>query len=219
MDDNSINNLREALKFSPDNIPLKQHLAEMLLKANRLEEAEIEYSELLRLSPDNRSKVGLAKTFFGKGEYSKCNVILEELIENGLRDFDVLILHTRALLKEKSISKAIDVYKKALQLNPVFQDEELDRELRLPRSVSTDDDDEDDIEKEINRHFVQRPTINFEDVGGMNSVKKEIELKIIKPLCILNYIKHMERKPEEGFYCMVLRAVVKHLLHVQQQDR
>ena len=59
MDLHSIDILKEALKFSPDNIPLKQHLAEILLKANRLEEAEAEFSELLSLSPDNKSKLGL----------------------------------------------------------------------------------------------------------------------------------------------------------------
>jgi SpoVK/Ycf46/Vps4 family AAA+-type ATPase len=177
MDDNSINSLREALRFSPNNIPLKHHLAETLLKANRLDEAEIEYAELIKISPDKKSKIGLAKTFFLKGEYSTCNVILEEVIENGLQDFDVLILYTRALLKERSVSKAIEIYKKALVANPTFQDEELDRELRVSNSVENSLSEE-----EIDSHFIQKPAINFDDVGGMSSVKKEIELKIIKPL-------------------------------------
>lgn len=176
MDDNAINNLREALKFSPDNIPLKLHLADMLLKANRLDEAVIEFSELLKLSSDMRAKTGLAKTFFLQGEYAKCNVILEDLISSGTQDFDVLILHARALLRENSVSSAINVYKKALQLNPSFQDEELDKELRMPSSVENDSDEEQ------NSYFIQKPAINFSDVGGMTNVKKEIELKIIKPL-------------------------------------
>ncbi|MBC8173403.1 MAG: tetratricopeptide repeat protein, partial [Chitinophagales bacterium] len=177
MDDNSINNLKEALKLSPDNIPLKQHLAEILLKANRLEEARIEYSELLKLSPDTKSKIGLAKTFYMKGEYSRCNVILEELIDTGPQDFDTLILHTRALLKEKSISAAVEIYKKALLIDPSYQDKELDRELRLSDTIENSTSDE-----EIDSHFIQKPSTNFSDVGGMMHVKKEIELKIIKPL-------------------------------------
>jgi SpoVK/Ycf46/Vps4 family AAA+-type ATPase len=177
MDDNSINNLREALKFSPDNIPLRLHLAEMLLKANRLDEAEAEYSELLKLSPDTKSKLGLAKTFFQKGEYSKCNVILEDAIENDAQDFDTLILYARALLREKAISNAIGIYKKALSIHPSFQDEELDRELRQTSSVNEDLDDDD-----YDPRFIEKPSINFNDVGGMQQIKKEIELKIIKPL-------------------------------------
>lgn len=34
----------------------------------------------------------------------------------------------------------------------------------------------------IDNRFLQKPTVNFGDVGGMETVKKEIELKIIKPL-------------------------------------
>lgn len=179
MDDSSINNLKEALRFSPDNIPLKHHLAEMLLKANRLDEAETEYSELAKLSDDNKSKMGLATIFFKKGEYSKCNVILEEVVANGLPDFDMLVLHAKSLLRERSVSSAIDVYQRALKLNPTYQDEELDKELRLPSISNAQNVEEDNQAGNI---FIQKPSVNFNDVGGMENVKKEIELKIIKPL-------------------------------------
>lgn len=193
MDDQSINNLREALRFSPDNIPLKQHLAEVLLKANRLEEAEIEFSELLKLSKDSRFKFGLAKTFFCKGEYSKCNVVLEDMIQNGNGDFEVLILHSRTLLREKSIANAIEVYKKALLLNPTFKDEELDRDLRLSNATELPATDGD-----CNNYFVQKPAVNFSDVGGMADVKKEIELKIIKPLLYPELYKAYGKKTGGG---------------------
>lgn len=193
MDDNTIKNLREALQFSPKNIPLKQHFAEILLNSNRLAEAQVEYEELLRLSPDAKSKTGLAKVFFLKGEFSKCNVILEELIDNGLEDFDMLILHTRSLLGEKSIAHAILVYKKALMINPAFQDEQLDRELRVSGTR-----EEVFTEAEFDSPFIQKPSINFSDVGGMNNVKKEIELKIIKPLLHPDIYKAYGKKTGGG---------------------
>jgi SpoVK/Ycf46/Vps4 family AAA+-type ATPase len=177
MDDNAIRNLREALKFSPNNIPLKLHLAEVLLQANKLDEAESEFSQLVKLSPDTRSKTGLAKTFYRKGEYAKCNVVLEDLISNGVDDFDVLILNARALLKENSLPGALEIYKRALSVNPEFQDDELDKALRIAATpINTVDEEIDD------NYFLQKPEINFNDVGGMENVKKEIELKIIKPL-------------------------------------
>jgi SpoVK/Ycf46/Vps4 family AAA+-type ATPase len=177
MDDNAIRNLREALKFSPNNIPLKLHLAEVLLQANQLDEAESEFSQLVKLSPDIRSKIGLAKTFYRKGEYAKCNVILEDLISNGVEDFDVLILNARALLKENSLPGALEIYKRALSINPAFQDDELDKALRnVAMPINTAEEEIDD------NYFIQKPEINFNDVGGMENVKKEIELKIIKPL-------------------------------------
>jgi transitional endoplasmic reticulum ATPase len=44
MNDNTIDSLREALKHSPDNTPLRQLLADTLLTLNRLDEAETEFS-------------------------------------------------------------------------------------------------------------------------------------------------------------------------------
>jgi transitional endoplasmic reticulum ATPase len=177
MDNNAIDSLREALKLSPDNVPLKLHLAETLLNAARLDEAEKEFTELLGLSAEKKIKLGLAKTFFAKGSYSKCNVILESILEEDIADFNVYILYAKALLKEHSVPKAVEMYKKALRINPVFQDEELDKELRVANTSK-----QAFSEEELSDHFIQKPNINFNDVGGMQQVKKEIELKIIKPL-------------------------------------
>src|SRR5262245_52832999 len=45
--------LREALRLSPDNIPLRQHLAESLLGSGQPEQAEAEFKAALALAPDN----------------------------------------------------------------------------------------------------------------------------------------------------------------------
>lgn len=177
MDENTINSLREALKFSPDNIPLRHHLAEILVQANRLPEAEVEYLELMKLASDDKTKTGLANVYFKQEAYSKCNVILEAVIEGGNPSFDTLILYSRALLKEKSIGAAITAYQKALKINPNFKDEELDKELRQTTFIGEDFELD-----ELDQQFIQKPNINFSDVGGMEQVKHEIDLKIIKPL-------------------------------------
>jgi transitional endoplasmic reticulum ATPase len=178
MNDDAIDNLKEALKFSPDNIPLRQLLAETFVNLNRLDEAEAEFSILLKYSKDSKIKVGLANVFYKKGNYSACNVILEELIESGLHDIAVYTLYAKGLLRENAISKAIESYQKALSINPSFYDEELDAHLRV-RGFSEENDDE---SEEVDSRFLQKPDVNFSDVGGMENVKKEIELKIIKPL-------------------------------------
>lgn len=177
MDDNTINSLKEALKFSPGNIPLKKHLADTLLNASRLDEAEKEYKELLAVSDTPDIKISLSRVFYLKGEYSRCNVILEALLHAGYSGFEALILHAKALLKEHSIGKASEVYQKALSLNPGFRDEELDKELRLG-SIIAEEQEMDDSDLP----FIQKADISFEDVGGMAHIKKEIELKIIRPL-------------------------------------
>ena len=177
MNGNTIDSLREALKHSPDNIPLRFLLADNLLTSNRLEEAEAEYSTLLETSNDNKAKVGLATVFFKKGSYSTCNVILEEVIDNGTNEISVFTLYAKGLLKENSISKAIEAYKKALAIDSDYFDEELDSQLRQRGSNEIQE-----TEEELDNRFLQKPNVSFDDVGGMESVKKEIDLKIIKPL-------------------------------------
>lgn len=177
MNDSTIDSLREALKHSPDNTPLRLVLADNLLILNRLDEAEGEYSTVLTIANDIKAKVGLAKVFFRKGSYSACNVILEEVIEAGTSDINVFTLYAKGLLKENSTSKAIEAYQKALAINPEYFDEELDNQLRLRGSNESNE-----TEEEPDNRFLQKPNIDFSDVGGMEPVKREIELKIIKPL-------------------------------------
>lgn len=176
MNDNTIDSLREALKHSPDNTPLRQLLADTLLTLNRLDEAEAEFSTLLKISNDNKAKVGLATVFYKKGSFSACNVILEEVIEKGTDEIIVYTLYAKGLLREHSVARAIEAYKKALAIDPKYFDEELDSQLRQKGSNEVSE-----TEEEIDSRFLQKPNVNFSDVGGMETVKKEIELKIIKP--------------------------------------
>jgi SpoVK/Ycf46/Vps4 family AAA+-type ATPase len=180
MNENTIDSLREALKHSPNNNPLRLLLADTLLGSNRLEEAEVEYTQVLKATNDTKARIGLATVFYKKGNYSTCNVILEELIETGRQNIDALILHAKALLKEHEVVQAIETYKKVLSIDPNYFDEELDSQLRVKGAGAREDNEP--VDEEFDSRFLQKPSINFSDVGGMESVKKEIELKIIKPL-------------------------------------
>lgn len=177
MNETTIASLREALRHSPDNAPLRLLLADHLLAMNRLEEAEAEYALLLQQTRDAKARIGMARVFFRKGNYSACNVILEEVIDDGTNDVQVYTLHAKALLKENSVARAVEVYKKALALDPGCADEELDNQLRLRSNSEAPEPDE-----ELDGRFLQKPNLTFSDVGGMDTVKKEIELKIIRPL-------------------------------------
>lgn len=180
-DNETINSLREALKHSPDNTVLRLLLAETLFNLNRLDEAEDEYTKVLQISNNAKAKAGLAQIFYEKKNFSACSVILEELIESGNADVSSYILYAKGLIKENEIQRAAEVYKKVLETNPNFFDSELDKHLRETAIGADDDDDFLDFDDEDDR-FLERPTIGFDDVGGMDAVKKEIDLKIIKPL-------------------------------------
>lgn len=178
MNSNIIENLKEALKFSPDNVPLKLQLAEMFMQEGRLNEAEEEFKGVIEIKRSDKAIFGLANIYFHKAEYSKCNVILEELHQSGNESFDTLLLHTKALMKEGLIAEAISSYKKVHQFNPGYSDAELDAVLRVGASTNDFSEEEDG---DFNP-FVTDSSINFDDVGGMENVKKEIEMKIINPL-------------------------------------
>lgn len=193
MNESTINGLRDALKHSPDNLPLRQLLAENLLAMNRLEEAETEYTTLLKRNNNTKARIGLAQVFFKKGSFSACNLILEGLMEEGRQDLEILTLYAKGLLKENAIAKAMETYRKVLALHPGFSDEELDSELRI-KSISQTEE----IDEELDSRFLQKPSINFSDVGGMESVKKEIDLKIIKPLLHRDLYKAYGKKAGGG---------------------
>lgn len=193
MNDNKVTSLKEALKHSPDNAPLRLLLADALLESGRLEEAENEYKTLIKGNDEIKAKTGLAKVFFEKGNFSACNVILEEVIEDGKQDIEILILYAKGLLKEKETTKAVEAYQKVLLINPNYFDEELDSQLRLKST-----DEESEPSEDLDTRFLQKPTINFNDVGGMEGVKKEIELKIIKPLLHPDLYKAYGKKTGGG---------------------
>ena len=82
----TIQALREALRISPDNLPLRQHLAETLLGLGRLDEAEQEYRHALASAGDNDAlKVGLANVFYQQGKNSQALVIVETLLRQARR--------------------------------------------------------------------------------------------------------------------------------------
>lgn len=179
MDKNTIQSLREALNVSPDNVPLRLHLANSLLEANMLDDAEIEFKTILSQENNIKAKVGLANVYFEKGECSTAIVILEEVIGKDRNNFNAQLLYTRALVKEQSIQQAINSYKKVLAMDPNFKDDELDAALKVTYRES---DDEYDFDEDEIAHFLEKPDVNFSSVGGMDNVKREIDLKIIQPL-------------------------------------
>jgi SpoVK/Ycf46/Vps4 family AAA+-type ATPase len=180
--DELINNLREALKLSPGNTPLHLSLAEALLAQRSFTEAETEFKIVLDNKPDNiQAKTGLAKVYFELQKYSASIVIAEELLETRPNDVSLLMIISRSSLRNNEIQKSIDYYKRALTLNPALVDDELDQNLRNSNPTKGEVDDLlDSIEQGISD--MEKPSINFDDVGGMNKAKEEIKIKIIQPL-------------------------------------
>jgi SpoVK/Ycf46/Vps4 family AAA+-type ATPase len=178
----AINNLREALKHSPDNIPLKLHLGEMLIQEKEYAEAIVEFNGVLAKDSSNeKAKLLLAKCFLLQGNYSATIIIAEE--KQFEFNLEAQVLRAKAHLRDKAIGEAIDAYKRVLQIQPNYNDSELDGELRNQATYNGEEEyDEDAFDEDASYRIVENPGIDFNDVGGMDRVKKEIDLKIIQPL-------------------------------------
>ncbi len=82
----AINGLREALRVSPDNIPLRMHLARSLASFGRFDEAELEFRDALSRDPDNVDiKLGLVSVYQQQEDkQSHAMVLIEDVC--GKRD-------------------------------------------------------------------------------------------------------------------------------------
>jgi ATP-dependent 26S proteasome regulatory subunit len=180
--------LRQALQFSPDNIPLRQHLAETLLSLGQAEAAEQEFRHALTLAPDHQDiSFGLARAFYQQGKHSQAIVLLEDLIRQPQPPARAFILQARLLLNNGSVQQAVQHYHRGIELDPSVKDVELASRLGINATAV----DSEVVEGKVRLgegavadqpSSVERPQITFQDVGGMETLKEEIRLKIIYPI-------------------------------------
>jgi len=197
--DSGLENLREAARQSPDNLPLRQHLADQLLRAGYPEEAEAEYRSALELAPGNaRLLGGLARAFYHQGKNSEALVIVEDLVARPGAEAGQHALHARILISRGDVEKAVSACRRALELDAGADVADLAASLGLTAGGGAPEGNDERIEdtvidgRERARHeepdgpspesLMERPGINFADVGGMEPLKDEIRMKIILPL-------------------------------------
>ncbi|HEY7331164.1 MAG TPA: AAA family ATPase [Gemmataceae bacterium] len=187
--DATVQALRDALRVSPDNLPLRQHLAETLLALGRLDEAEQEYRHALAQAGDNDAlKVGLANIFYQQGKNSQALVIVEALLKQTQVPPRAYLLHARLLLRAGEVERAVRLYREAIDADPSLADADFAESL----GIDADPDRSDVVEGRLRAPVedaavlpdgrIERPRITFQDVGGMETLKEEIRLKIIHPL-------------------------------------
>jgi len=104
--------LREALKHSPDNVPLRQHLAEALLERGRAAEAEQEFRAALQLAPHHSAlQIGLARAFHSQGKSSEAIVVLEEMLKGREMPGAAYVLLARLLYREGDVQRSVAMYR------------------------------------------------------------------------------------------------------------
>jgi AAA+ superfamily predicted ATPase len=183
--------LRDAVQLSPDNVPLRQHLADTLLNNGRPAEAEKEYRHALTLAPNDRGlKVGLAQAFYAQGKNSPALVVLEALMKQPDTPASAYLLYARLLFQSGDVQRSVAMYREAIDLDSSLADAELANHLGLSDDASTSPVVEGRVRQGRQQSApkpgdggpVERPDVTFTDVGGMEALKDEIRFKIIHPM-------------------------------------
>ena len=191
--DSVVQALRAALAVSPENLPLREHLAQTLLGLGRASEAEQEYRAALATWPDNAGlKVGLARAFAALGKTSQALVVVESLAKGQHCPPAAHLLYARLLVKTGERDEAQRQYRKAVSGDATLADRDLEGQLDSQRAASAAEPDhphqqrvpmaEDPDEPTTLDSDIEKPKVAFVDVGGMEAVKEEIRMKIIHPM-------------------------------------
>jgi len=202
-----IDALKAALAASPDNVPLLVLLAKAYEDQFELDDARKHYEAAIEhASEDGPALVGLARILDFQGETSQAILRCEDIC-NRVPDFaPAWLLRATLVLKDSEATEARKFYDQAVDLDSSLGDDDLlqriikaggtgspKRTAMTPdgQLVETDWDEDEDgefegmqgaIAHDLELEFKSKVKINFSDVGGMESVKEDIRMKIIYPL-------------------------------------
>lgn len=200
--------LLEALAVSPANVPLRRRAGEVCLRLGENERAEEFLREALRRDPhDVRTMTSLITAFHAQGKNEVALVVFEE---NLVREKEVpasaWLLGARVALASGRRSDAVGYYRRGVGMDDSLADPAFEQSLGMGGGGGTGPGEQRDAESGSGRRGdnqvlggrltaahdygdddagldpPERPSINFESVGGMEAVKEEIRMKIIHPL-------------------------------------
>lgn len=187
----TISGLQEALKFTPENFPLKKMLGDALFEAQRFNEAEVIFHQLVISNSQNLDyKYSLSCCYAKNNKISASQIVLDELAEKKYQNASFYIQYSKYLIESKKYELASEYYQNAIDLDENLID--VDLENIFNKYIVQPKNEQETVVLYSNESEIQsfkpdfqgleKPKITFEDVGGMVQVKDEISMKIIFPL-------------------------------------
>ncbi|MBX3417425.1 MAG: AAA family ATPase [Pirellulaceae bacterium] len=192
--------LREAVRLAPGNFPLLRHFVGTLMDLTRYDEAEQTIREQLGRDPRQPDlQLLLAEVFYRQGKNSHALAIVETICNPNQLHPPALVLHAKLLFRNGDVQRAVAEYRRAVEYDESLADAEFASLLGIRSENSEGEfsdllDEEfdeivdgrvrvlpDDIEQPGEFRF-ERPKLKFDEVGGMESVKEQIRVKIIYPI-------------------------------------
>ncbi len=178
----AVSALREALAVTPNNVPLRIHLARTLLKSGRADEALAEFRTALAREPERlEARAGAGSAALALGRWGEAVEhwfsVRAELENEDLREL------ARAGVQAGRREEARTAYDELLARDPSFRDLGLDRALRMvvvntPTAMAPPVEE---LELEPDQPE-GRSRITFEDVGGLETLKERLRMDIVYPL-------------------------------------
>jgi SpoVK/Ycf46/Vps4 family AAA+-type ATPase len=176
-----ISAILEALKVSPDNLPLRKYAGQLLLQSGRVDEAVEHLNVVVTNDPQDVDGITLlAQAYYQKGKFSEVVHLVESIPEQKQTGNSYLLLAKSCFALGDAV-KAGEYYEKALDRDPSVEDQEFQEELyRLNirmksklRVIPFHQTKQDDL--------FERPTVTFKDLGGLEELKEQIRMNIIYP--------------------------------------
>ncbi len=177
MDEATLQALEQALELSGDNIILRKQVANGYFSIGNYEKAKQHLNILLQNSKDYDAKVLLAKCYRELGEVTTGLIVCEDLLARGDDDSEVFFMYVQFLIADGQMTEALELYQDYQLRNPHVAHDGIEGKLKITDGGMFDDGYVDDEE-----FFMEKPDINFSNVGGMDDIKEEIRIKIIHPL-------------------------------------
>jgi transitional endoplasmic reticulum ATPase len=201
--------LREAVELSPENVPLRLLFAHACLDEFLFDEARASYEKVINLDKNHlEARLGVIRCLAQENKLSEAIVRLESLLAEPVTSAPARLLMSRLLACDGNLEDAKEHYLKATKLPQFTPDSGLEKQLFIERTPPNKPGNEGktrlaatergweaegDMEAggfqdsksdlgESKPEGIERPKINFSNIGGMESVKEEIRMKILYPL-------------------------------------
>ncbi|GCE31490.1 hypothetical protein KDA_69740 [Dictyobacter alpinus] len=178
----AISALLEALKFSPT-IRLRRHVAELLMQAQRYQEAETQWQEIYRQTEDPECLVQLGMAYYRTQNFAEAKKVLLEAITHAINAETILLL-SKVCYELGDYQQAGQYYEQAIKQDSELADVDYQRILlsngaQLLATVTLGGTHE--VDDYVDNDLVERPGVAFKDVGGMDVLKEQIKMNIIYP--------------------------------------
>lgn len=193
-DQKTIDSLKAALEVSPENIPLRLHLAQILGGLRQWTEQEEVLRSGLKQAPHSHDlKVALAECFQAQDKIGEALALVESMATAPEASAELLVFYARLLHQSGDTAAAATRYRQAIEEDPDAEDENLAEDLGVQKAASWSERDADEdhrmaqpagdqVASNQSTFELEKPQESFDDVGGMEAIKEEIRMKIIHPL-------------------------------------